>query len=144
MIAGNVFNNNSTRGGATGVMNYAGNPQAITTAGQYCPIIATFPSIIDSVYYVIQAGAGVSAVIVGIQLLLAFEPNGTQTWVTATTPNSATATSFNLINGTAPGIYNGSLNVSGGIFAPINGIRLNVATLTGGNITYAQLSGTVR
>lgn len=137
MQAANVFNNNSGR------QNFAGSPAAITTTGQYCAIVATYPNLIWSASYLVVAGAGVTAVTIGIQLLQAYEVSGTQTWVTATTPNSSTGAALTLINGTAPGTYNGSFTLSNGLFVPINGIRLNVTTLTGGNITLAQLVGQI-
>lgn len=137
MLGTNVFNNNSGR------QNYAGNPQAITAPGQYCAIVATYPYVLWSASYLVVAGAGVTAVNITVQLLEAYEVSGTQTWVTATTPNSATGAAFTLVNGTAPGTYNGSFTLSNGLFVPINGIRLNVATLTGGNITLAQLVGQI-
>ena len=134
-----VFNYNSGR------QNYAGSPAAITTTGQYCAIIAPPPFLFAGASYLIVAGAGVTAVTVGVQLLEAYELTGTltQTWDTATTPNSATGAAFTLVNGTAPGVYNGSFTLSNGLFVPIHGIRLSVTTLTGGNITRAQLVGWV-
>lgn len=148
MISSNLFNNNSTLGAATGVMNYGANPQAITTNGNYCQIQVGFtgtgsgnaPNTIDSAYYVVQTGAGVTAGTVSVGILLA-----NNTWITATTPNSATGAAFTLIATLGASItYNGSLNVTGSIYGPIHGIRLVVAGLTGGNITYAQLTGTTR
>lgn len=133
MICSNVVNNN---GGA-----------AITTNGNYCAISAGGTSfgaaggnVIDSASYFFQTGAGVTAGSVSVGILLA---NGT--WVVATTPNSATGAAFTLVATLAANaIYNGSFFVAGAIFVPIDGIRLVVAGLTGGNITYAQLVGTMR
>ena len=145
MITSNLFNNNSSRGGSTGVLNYAGNPQPITAVGQYCAIIAAFPYLITGVSYLVVAGAGVTAVTVGVQILEAFETSiaQAQTWVTATTPNSATGAAFTVINGTAPGVFNGSFTIPNGLIVPCHGVRLAVTTLTGGNITYAELTGLV-
>lgn len=145
MICANICNNNTAGG-----QNQLGNPQAITTTGNYCAIIAAWPNIFDSIYYNVVAGAGVTAIVVGLQRLRAYVPGGqgglslSQTWDTLTTPNSMTGSAFTLINGTAPGVYCGSLNVSGSLVVPTFGIRLAVTTLTAGNISYAELLGTVR
>ena len=145
MITSNLFNNNSSRAGSGGVQNYAGNPQPITAVGQYCPIVAAFPYLITGVSYLVVAGAGVTAVTISLQLLEAFETSTAQaqTWVTATQSNSSTGAAFTVINGTAPGVYCGAFTVSNGLFVPVHGMRLAVTTLTGGTITYAELTGLV-
>jgi hypothetical protein len=90
--------------------------------------------------YLIKTGASVSAGAISVQLLDIFG-----NWNTATTPNSATGAAFTLIPAlAATTTYNGSLNVSGNIFAPVIGIRLTVSGLAGGNITAAQLICTLR
>ena len=137
MIATALYNNNSGR------PNYAGSPQPITAPGQYCPIVAAFPNVIIAASYKIIAGAGVSALTVGVQILEASEPNATLVWDTASTPNSSTGAVFTLISATGPGVYNGSFTLSNGLFVPAHGLRLNVTTLTGGNITYAELLGSL-
>lgn len=130
-------------------MNYGANPQAITTNGNYCAIqvgfvgIGNAPNQVEEAYYVIQTGTGVSAGSVSVGVLLA-----NNTWITATTPNSATGAAFTLVATlAASATYMGALSwqATGGIiFTPIHGLRLVVAGLTGGNITYAQLTGMTR
>lgn len=160
MITSNIANNNSTltiNGVATtGVMNYLGNPQAITTNGQYCPIYVGFgntssnpPNLIYTASYEITTGAGVTAGAVALQLLIPpITVSGgvvTATWVTATSPNSATGAAFTLIGTLAANSqYNGTLMISGANFTPCFGLRFNVTALAGGNITYAHLMGTMQ
>lgn len=114
--------------------------------------IPTFPSsgqvagidMIDSAFYIIQTGTGVVAGAINVQIPIPGSA-GNPVWITATTPNSATAAAFTLIPTLAAStVYMGSLNVSGSVFMPSFGVRLTVSGLSGGNITYAQLNCTMR
>jgi hypothetical protein len=137
MIGATIFNNNSGRA------NYAGSPQPVTGPGVYCAISAAYPNVITSASYVVVAGAGVTALTVGVQILEAFEPSATLIWQTASTPNSNTGAVFSLISATGAGVFNGSFTLTNGLFVPCHGIRLNITTLTGGQVTYAELLGTL-
>ena len=100
--------------------------------------------VIDSVQYIIQTGAAVSAGTIGVQLLVPWG-GASGTWITATTPNSATGAAFTLVATLGANLtYNGALNVAGNIFVPAIGIRLSYGGLTGGNITQGALFVTRR
>jgi hypothetical protein len=99
---------------------------------------------IDSIYYTIVTGAGVTAGAIGVQLLMPWGGLG-GTWVQMTTPNSATGAAFTLIAALAASTtYNGSLGVPGSVFVPCVGVRLSYAGLASGNIVNAALYITKR
>ena len=128
-------------GGAPAAFPVSSTPYGNTAA---VVLLDTAFDVFDSGSYFIQTGAGVTAGSVSVALLT-FGTSGALTWVTATTPNSATGAAFTLIATLgASSTYNGSLTVPGSVFFPCLGIGLVVAGLTGGNITLAQLILTKR
>jgi hypothetical protein len=134
MINGHyVSNNNSPTAGQTS------NPQAITTNGNYCAIPSSTlpavaqPNVLTTVSYVVVAGAGVSAGTVGFQVM-----GADGTWRTVTTPNAAATPAAFQLTLAASTTFNGQLAVT-----PCIGVRLVVAALAGGNITYAELTGSI-
>jgi hypothetical protein len=124
-----IFNNQGSTGNGT----------AITANGNFLTILSDKPSVrvpappagqnsgsmIDLATYYIAAGTGISAGTVTFQELGA----------DGTFRNLASPAAITLAASTN---YNGVLN------GPFHGLQIVVAALAGGNITYAELKGTVR
>ncbi|SRR6266566_4353333 len=122
------------------VANASGTPGTpISANGNYCTITAPMPAlnaqgsgafgcqVIDVASYVFTTGAGVSA---GTVTLQALARDG--------------ATWFNLTVAGNPFTLAANATVSGTINGPWHGVRMVVAALAGGSITYAEIIGSIR
>lgn len=110
---------------------------AISANGNYCAIVAPTPQpinqsatqtgceVFDYVGYYLGVGAGVSAGTAAFQVL-----GLDGVWRPLAVPAAITLVASTNFNGTIQG--------------PFHGVRITIAALAGGNVTYAELTGSVR